>query len=108
MRTGQEFTIGYDVDVQPRSVKVWKLAHLKRDPATSSRIDIQPWTQVFTHSRTDWVDRQNAKQCEACGRSAVPCKVNDIRGIADVSNRGFVVRMEVGRDQKRTRLNSSH
>src|SRR3546814_516302 len=41
MRTGQEFTIGYDVDGQPRSVKVWKLAHLKRDPATSSRIDIR-------------------------------------------------------------------
>jgi RNA-directed DNA polymerase len=100
MRTGQEFTIGYDVDGQPRSVKVWKLAHLKRDPATSSRIDIQPWTQVFTHSRTDWVDRQNAKQCEACGRSDVPCQVHHIRGMADVSHRGFVVRMKVARARR--------
>src|SRR3546814_5531259 len=81
-----------------------------RRPPKSTRTDTlfpdttlfrsQPWTQVFTHSRTDWVDRQNAKQCEACGRSDVPCQVHHIRGMADVSHRGFVVRMKVARARR--------
>src|SRR3546814_7490429 len=61
IRTGQEFTIGYDGDCQPRLVKVWTLAPMKRDPATYFRIDIQPWTHVFTHSLTDWVAHPDAK-----------------------------------------------
>src|SRR3546814_18680536 len=81
-----------------------------RRPPKSTRTDTlfpdttlfrsQPWTQVFTHSRTDWVDRQNAKQCEACGRSDVPCQVHHIRGMDDVSHRGFVVRMKVARARR--------
>jgi hypothetical protein len=100
MRSGQEYTIGYDVNGKPRSVRVWKLTHLNREPVVSSKIDILPWTQMFTNSRTDWVDRQNAKQCEACGRSDRPCQVHHVRGLADVTHRGFAVMMKAARSRR--------
>ena len=87
MRKGLEYYAGYEVGGQLRSVKVWKMTDLNRDRIDPSKVDIQPWTQIYSESRTDWVDRKNAKQCEACGRSDLPCHVHHVRGMADVAHR---------------------
>lgn len=100
MRSGQEYYIGYDVDGQPRSVKVWKLMDLKRDRIDAVKVDIPPTTQIYANSRTDWIDRQNAKQCTACGRTDRPCQVHHVRGLADVAQPGFVAMMKAARTRK--------
>jgi RNA-directed DNA polymerase len=99
MRSGLEYSVSYEVDGQPRSVKVWKLNDLKRDRLGRATVDILPWTQIYTSSRTDWVDRQNAKQCEACGRSDRPCQVHHIKGLADVARKGFIAKMTAARSR---------
>jgi RNA-directed DNA polymerase len=100
MRSGQEYSVGYVVDGQPRSVKVWKLMDLKRDRVDPAKVDIPPWTQIYSHSRTDWVDRQNAKQCAACGRTDRPCHVHHVEGLADVAHSGFVTMMKAARARR--------
>lgn len=100
MRTGQGYAVDYIASGQPRSVKVWKLADLKRDRVDPAKVDIPPWTQVYTNSRTDWVDRRNAKQCAACGRSDRACQVHHVRGLADVQHKGFVARMKAARSRR--------
>lgn len=100
IRTGQEYRVGFEADGQPRSVKVWKMTDLNRSRIDPAKVDIQPWTQVYSGSRTDWVDRQNAKQCEACGRSDLPCHVHHVRGLADVAHKDRATRMAVARARK--------
>lgn len=100
MRSGQEYSVGYVADGQPRSVKVWKLMDLKRERIDPVKVDIPPWTQIYSHSRTDWVVRQNAKQCAACGRTDRPCHVHHVEGLADVSHRGFVTMMKAARERR--------
>ena len=100
MRSGQEYSVGYVVDDQPRSVKVWKLMDLKRDRIDSAKVDTPPRTQIYSSSRTEWVDRQNAKQCAACGRTDRPCQVHHVRGLADVAHRGFVMKMKAARTRR--------
>jgi RNA-directed DNA polymerase len=106
MRSGQEYNVGYVVDGQPRSVKVWKLMDLKRDRVNPAKVDIPPWTQIYSHSRTDWVDRQNAKQCAACGRTDRPCHVHHVEGLADVAHSGFVTMMKAARARRTKVLRS--
>jgi RNA-directed DNA polymerase len=100
MRSGQEYSVGYVADGQPRSVKVWKLMDLKREWIDPAKVDTPPWTQIYSHSRTDWVDRQNAKQCEACGRTDRPCHVHHVEGLADVKHRGLATMMKAARARK--------
>lgn len=100
MRQGLEYLAGYEVGGQPRSVKVWKMTDLNRDRIDPDKVDVQPWTQIFSGSRTDWVDRQNATQCEACGRSDLPCHVHHVRGMADVAHRDQATRKAIARARK--------
>ncbi|MGO9429010.1 reverse transcriptase domain-containing protein [Rhodoblastus sp.] len=103
VRSGQEYRVGFEVNGQPRSVKVWKLKDLKCEKFGSAKGDVLPWTQVYTNSRTDWVDRLNAKQCEACGRLDRPCQIHHVRGLADVAHLGFATKMRAARE-RRTRV----
>jgi len=103
MRSGQEYNVGYAVDGQPRSVKVWKLMDLKRDRIDAAKVDIPPQTQIYSNSRTDYVDRQNAKQCAACGRTDRPCQVHHVKGLADVAHLGLATKMKAAR-ARRTRV----
>ena len=103
MRSGQEYRVDYLVDGQPRSVKVWKLMYLDRGWVDKAKVDIPPRTQIYSHSRTDWVDRQNAKQCSACGRTDRPCQVHHVEGLADIAQRGFAAEMKAARS-RRTRV----
>ena len=103
MRSGQEYSVGYVVDGQPRSVKVWKLMYLDRGWVDKAKVDIPPRTQIYSHSRTDWVDRQNARQCSACGRTDRPCQVHHVDGLADIAQRGFAAEMKAARS-RRTRV----
>jgi Type II intron maturase len=100
MRSGQEYSVGYVADGQPRSVKVWKLMDLKREWVDPVKVDTPPWTQIYSHSRTDWVDRKNAKQCAACGRTDRPCHVHHVDGLADVKHRGLAMMMKAARARR--------
>lgn len=100
MRQGLEYYAGYEAGGQPRSVKVWKMTDLTRDRIDPAKVDIQPWTQIYSESRTDWVDRKNAKQCEACGRSDLPCHVHHVRGMADVAHRNQATKKAIARARR--------
>ncbi|WP_363331310.1 hypothetical protein [Bosea sp. (in: a-proteobacteria)] len=76
------------------------MTDLNRDRIDPDKVDVQPWTQIFSGSRTDWVDRQNATQCEACGRSDLPCHVHHVRGMADVAHRDQATRKAIARARK--------
>lgn len=100
MRQGLGYSAGYEVGGQPRSVKVWKMTDLTRDRIDPAKVDFQPWTQIYSESRTDWVDRKNAKQCEACGRSDLPCHVHHVRGMADVAHKDQAEKKAIARARK--------
>ncbi len=100
MRSGQEYVVNYEVGGQPRSVKVWKLIELNRDKLDAARVDNSPVTQIYSRSRTELVERLNATQCAACGRSDRPCQVHHVHGLSDVAHKDYATRMNAARSRK--------
>ncbi|WP_338323007.1 hypothetical protein [Croceibacterium ferulae] len=77
--------------------------YLDRGWVDKAKVDIPPRTGIYSHSRTNSVDRQNAKQCSACGRTDRPCQVHHVEGLADVAHRGSAAEMKAAR-RRRTRV----
>ena len=89
MRVGQEFYVRYGVGGETRSVRLWQLKHLEQKPRRWGHVDIPPNTG-FVFSRTELVERLNARRCERCGATGHPCEVH--HGPLAASVRKFAVR----------------
>lgn len=103
MRQGTGFHVRFKVGDEPRAIQLWQLKHLRREPRTWGNIDVPPAPR-FVFSRTELVERLNARQCERCGRSDRPCEVHHVRRIAEMEYAGLPRYMRAARQRKRVVL----
>jgi RNA-directed DNA polymerase len=103
MRVGQEFFVCFKVGDEPRAIKVWQLKDLRREVRTWGGID-RPQSSQFVFSRTEMVERLNARQCERCGATDQPCEVHHVRRVAEMGHAGLPRYMRAARLRKRVVL----
>ncbi|WP_226896322.1 reverse transcriptase/maturase family protein [Polymorphobacter sp. PAMC 29334] len=103
MRRGTDFFIRFEVGDEARAIKLWQLKDLRQHVRTWGGIDIPRSTQ-FVFSRTELVERLNARQCERCGREDLPCEVHHVRRIAEMAHAGLSRSMRAARQRKRAVL----
>ncbi len=100
LRQGQEYYVRYVGNGIPRAVKLWKLKDLKKEVRTFGSVDTVPWTPfVFKH--TELVERLNARECERCGRTDLPCEIHHLRKLSDGKHDDFLSTMRAARTRKR-------
>jgi len=100
LRQGQEYYVRYVWNGIPRAVKLWKLKDLKKEVRTYGSVDTVPWTPfVFKH--TELVERLNARECERCGRTDLPCEIHHLRKLSDGKHDDFLSTMRAARTRKR-------
>jgi group II intron reverse transcriptase/maturase len=100
LRQGQDFFIRFKVGDEVRAIKLWRLKDLIQTPRKWGGIDLAPFPQ-FVFSRTELVERLNARECERCGRTDVPCEVHHVRHIAEMKDAGLPRSMQAARLRKR-------
>jgi hypothetical protein len=88
MRSGTDFYVRLKVGDEARAIKVWQLKDLRRDVRTWGGLDTPPSPQ-FVFSRTEMVERLNARQCERCGNTDQPCEVHHVRRVAEMEYAGL-------------------
>lgn len=103
LRQGQDFYIRFKVGDEQRAIKLWRLKDLDKTPRKWGTIDLAPFPQ-FVFSRTELVERLNARVCERCGRSDLPCEVHHVRKIAEMEHAGLPRYMQAARLRKRAVL----
>ncbi|MDE1917033.1 MAG: hypothetical protein KGH96_13170 [Sphingomonadales bacterium] len=101
LRCGEDYQISYEVNGKPRVVKLWKSSELVATPARYGMIDIVPHTAMWRLSRTEFVERLNARQCEHCGVSDTACEVHHVRKMADMKGAPLGTWMLSSRVRKR-------
>lgn len=100
LRRGTDFYISYEVGDTTRTIKLWQLKDLQRHTRTWGGIDI-PSSAKFVFSRTELVERLNARECERCGSNDQPCEVHHVRRIGELQHAGFSRHMAAARQRKR-------
>ncbi|WP_201765275.1 group II intron reverse transcriptase/maturase [Phenylobacterium zucineum] len=103
MRVGTDFYVRFKVGDEARAIKLWQLKDLRRDVRTWGGLDMSPSPQ-FVFSRTEMVERLNARQCERCGGTDQPCEVHHVRRIAEMEYAGLPRYMRAARQRKRVVL----
>ena len=103
LRQGQEFYARFKVGDENRAIKLWRLKDLNQTSRRWGGIDLAPFPQ-FVFSRTEMVERLNARECERCGRTDLPCEVHHVRKMADMACAGFAQHMLAARLRKRVVL----
>jgi RNA-directed DNA polymerase len=103
LRRGTDFFIRFKVGDETRAIKLWQLKDLRRHTRTWGGIDIPPSAQ-FVFSRTELVERLNARACERCGRTDLPCEVHHVRRVAEMASAGLPRYMRAARQRKRVVL----
>ncbi len=82
--------------------KIFKLKDVKRKEATYKHIDDMPNTWQFTLSRTELVQRLNARQCEYCKGQTGPFEVHHIRKLSDLKEGKKLWQIIMARRQRKT------
>jgi group II intron reverse transcriptase/maturase len=82
LRRGMDFFLRFEVGDKTRAIKLWQLKDLRRHPRTWGGIDSPPSGQ-FVFSRTELVERLNARACERCGRTDLPCEVHHVGNVTN-------------------------
>lgn len=103
LRQGQDFYIRFKVGDEERAIKLWRLKDLKQTPRRWGDIDIAPFPQ-FVFSRTELVERLNARECERCGATDLPCEIHHVRRIGEMQHADFARHMQAARLRKRVVL----
>lgn len=103
MRVGTDFYVRFKVGDEARAIKIWQLKDLRRDVRTWGGLDMPPSPQ-FVFSRTEMVERLNARQCERCGGTDQPCEVHHVRRVAEMEYAGLPRYMRAARQRKRVVL----
>jgi RNA-directed DNA polymerase len=63
---------------------IFNLQDIRKEPITFQSIDLPPKTWVFTHSRSELIQRIEARKCEYCGTTEGRFQVHHIRKLKDV------------------------
>jgi RNA-directed DNA polymerase len=100
LKTPNGLAVRYSTNGTERLCPVFKLKDINRLPANNSSIDNQTLPS-FTFSRTDIMDRLNARQCEHCGATDQPCEVHHVRHLKDMKNSPFWKYLAAARTRKR-------
>lgn len=103
LRQDQDFSIRFKVGDEERAIKLWRLKDLRQFARTWGGIDLAPFPQ-FVFSRTELVERLNARECERCGASELPCEVHHVRHIREMQYADFARYMRAARLRKRVVL----
>jgi len=64
---------------------IYSLKDIRKEPITFQSIDLPPKTWVFTHSRSELIQRIEARKCEYCGTTEGGFQVHHIRKLKDVN-----------------------
>ena len=62
----------------------WKLKDLQSTSGGWGEIDLEPRGDIVVFNRTELIERLNARNCERCGRSDLPCEVHHLRRLSDM------------------------
>jgi group II intron reverse transcriptase/maturase len=103
LRQGQDFYIRFKVGDEARTIKLWQLKDLRRTTRTWGAIDLLPFPQ-FVFSRTELVERLNARECERCGATDIPCEVHHVRKVGEMQYADLPTYMRSARLSKRAVL----
>ena len=88
-----------------RIFKVFSLKDIKREPANyrhNYQVDKLPNTEQFTLSRTELVQRLNARQCEYCRQHRNGLEVHHVRKLSDLKDGKKVWQVIMARKQRKT------
>lgn len=103
LRQGQDFYVRFKVGDEDRAIKLWQLKDLRRTARAWGKIDLLPFPQ-FVFSRTELVERLNARECERCGATDVPCEVHHVRKVEEMQYADLPTYMRSARLSKRAVL----
>ena len=103
LRRGMDFFIRFEVGNEARAIKLWQLKDLRQHVRTWGGVD-NPRSAQFVFSRTELVERLNARQCERCGREDLPCEIHHVRRVAEMQYAGLSRHMQAARQRKRVVL----
>jgi group II intron reverse transcriptase/maturase len=100
LKTPDGLAVRYQVNEIERLCPIFKIKDINRLPDRNQSIDNQGQS-FLTFSRTDIMDRLNAKQCEYCGTTDQPCEVHHVRHLKDMKNSPFWKHLTAARTRKR-------
>lgn len=84
LKMGSDYGISYVVRGKPRTLKLWRLKHLKQAAWPSRAVDTITVGSRLAMSGNDVVARLNAGACEACGTTDGPFEVHHVRHLKDM------------------------
>ncbi len=85
LKSDDGYTLVIKEEERTRSIHVFRLKDLQPPAAFDNHIDIQPNTLALTLSRSELIQRLNARECEYCGTVNGPFEVHHIRKLKDVA-----------------------
>ncbi|WP_417262884.1 reverse transcriptase domain-containing protein [Celeribacter sp.] len=88
LRNGDGYAHFFEVGGKRRSVRVFQMKHLVAKTSQDARVDDEEIGSKLYLSRTDVIDRLNARRCEQCGADNVPCEVHHVRHLRDRRGKG--------------------
>jgi len=100
LREGNELVVKYNINGKEHRCKVFKMKHLNRTPVRQPEVDNHPKADWFI-SRSDILDRLNARTCEVCGAMDVPMEIHHVRKLADMAKAPLLQKITVARQRKR-------
>lgn len=68
------------------AIKIFSIKDMKRNPSISRQIDAPPNIWQFTYTRSELIQRLNARQCEYCGQTEGKFEVHHVRKLKDIKD----------------------
>lgn len=101
LRCGTEYQVSYEVKGMTKTVRLWKSSELRAGEIRYGTVDIVPAIAKWGLSRTEFVERLNANQCELCGVQDTAYEVHHVRKMADMKVAPLGRKMISARTRKR-------
>jgi RNA-directed DNA polymerase len=92
----------YALKVKDKVFPIYSLKDMKTAPSAYYHIDIPPITWQFTHTRTELIQRMDAKVCEYCGTTEGNFEVHHIRKLKDVAKADRWWKVVMARQKRKT------
>lgn len=103
LRNGDRLGLWYEGRHQRRFMPMFRLKDVRPTPA-SGHVDRQTAANFIFKSRTDFMDRLRAKECQACGVEDVPVEIHHVRKMSDMQGTTLWTHVKVARTRKRVVL----
>lgn len=103
LRMGDGYGLAYQVQGRRHVTKIWSLKDLRRGTRKWGEVDLPPFAE-YALNRTEVVERLNARECGACGRTDKPCEVHHVRKMADMIGAPLGQLAQAARRRKRVVL----